>query len=58
MADTDGDGVSLDVFPTDSAESTDTDFDGIGNQRDTDDDGDGVSDDSLESELGTQSAQY
>ncbi|MDB2434960.1 cadherin repeat domain-containing protein, partial [Luminiphilus sp.] len=42
----DGDGVADadDVFPMDSAETVDTDADGIGNNADTDDDGDGVED--------------
>jgi acyl carrier protein len=44
--DTDGDGVPdyRDMFPNDSTESLDTDFDGIGNNADTDDDGDGKKD--------------
>ena len=46
--DTDNDGVSdfHDAWPLDSAESVDTDDDGVGNNADTDDDGDGVADDS------------
>ena len=45
--DTDEDGVgdAIDAFPTDPAEWTDTDGDGIGNNADGDDDGDGVVDD-------------
>ena len=44
--DTDGDGVPdyRDMFPNDSTESLDTDFDNIGNNVDDDDDGDGVVD--------------
>ena len=44
--DTDGDGVfdNLDAFRLNSAESIDTDSDGIGNNADTDDDNDGVVD--------------
>ena len=44
--DADGDGVpdSEDAFPSDPAESVDTDFDGIGNNADTDDDNDGLTD--------------
>ena len=44
--DTDGDDVpdSADAFPLDSAESLDTDGDGIGNNGDLDDDDDGYSD--------------
>ncbi|MGP4846069.1 hypothetical protein ACTXGQ_18210, partial [Marinobacter sp. 1Y8] len=44
--DADGDGVEdyFDVFPSNPAESTDTDQDGIGNNADSDDDGDGYSD--------------
>lgn len=44
--DTDGDGVidSLDAFPTDPTETTDTDEDGIGNNADVDDDNDGLPD--------------
>ena len=43
-SDTDGDGVndSLDVFPTDSNESLDSDGDGTGNNADPDDDNDGL----------------
>jgi len=46
--DTDRDGVidSLDLFPLDSTEWSDSDSDGIGNNADTDDDNDGVSDSS------------
>ena len=42
LADTDADGVNdnLDAFPTDDAETVDTDGDGQGNNADTDDDGD------------------
>jgi hypothetical protein len=40
-----------DAFPLDSAESVDTDGDGIGNNADTDDDGDGLSD-SVETNTG------
>ena len=44
--DTDRDGVidSLDLFPLDSNEWSDSDSDGIGNNADTDDDNDGVED--------------
>ena len=42
--DTDGVEDSLDAFPLDPSETTDTDLDGIGNNTDTDDDGDGVED--------------
>ena len=44
--DTDNDGVvdTLDAFPNDPSEWTDTDSDGIGNNLDTDDDGDGYLD--------------
>jgi hypothetical protein len=42
--DTDGVEDSLDAFPLDPSETTDTDLDGIGNNADTDDDGDGVED--------------
>ena len=44
--DLDNDGVidSLDAFPADPTEWTDTDADGIGNNLDTDDDGDGFLD--------------
>ena len=44
--DLDNDGVidSLDAFPADPTEWTDTDADGIGNNIDTDDDGDGFLD--------------
>jgi len=46
--DTDRDGIidSLDLFPLDSTEWSDSDSDGIGNNADTDDDNDGVSDSS------------
>ena len=46
--DYDGDGVpnASDHFPQDPSESTDLDFDGIGNNADNDDDGDGVIDES------------
>ena len=54
--DCDNDGVidSLDAFPRDSSETTDTDFDGIGNNLDSDDDGDGLSD-TDEEVIGTDS---
>ncbi len=44
--DSDNDGVddTLDAFPNDPSEWTDTDSDGIGNNLDTDDDGDGFLD--------------
>jgi chitinase len=44
--DTDGDGYndSVDAFPDNGSEWTDTDGDGIGNNADTDDDQDGMSD--------------
>ena len=44
--DLDGDGAqdSLDAFPQDASETTDTDSDGTGNNADTDDDNDGVLD--------------
>ena len=44
--DADGDGVNDmdDAFPTDPAESSDSDADGIGNNADPDDDNDGVLD--------------
>lgn len=53
-SDTDGDDVpdSADAFPLDSAESLDTDRDGIGNNGDLDDDDDGYSD-AAELEAGT-----
>ena len=46
LIDTDFDGIrnTLDAFPTDRNETTDTDGDGIGNNADLDDDGDGVQD--------------
>lgn len=46
VQDSDGDGVpdNIDAFPTDPAESVDTDHDGIGNNADPDDDGDGMPD--------------
>ena len=46
VLDLDGDGVidSLDAFPSNSAETVDTDGDGTGNNADTDDDNDGVLD--------------
>ena len=46
IVDSDGDGVedSLDAFPADPTEWTDTDNDGLGNNSDTDDDGDGYLD--------------
>lgn len=46
FVDSDGDGIadSGDRFPTDPAESSDTDADGVGDNADTDDDGDGISD--------------
>ncbi|MGD9081295.1 MAG: fibronectin type III domain-containing protein [Desulfobacterales bacterium] len=45
-SDTDGDGVPdyQDAFPSNPAETVDTDGDGIGNNADTDDDGDGMPD--------------
>ena len=45
-ADDDNDGADddADAFPKNSAETTDTDGDGTGNNADTDDDGDGVND--------------
>ena len=45
-SDTDGDGVPdyQDAFPSDPAETVDTDGDGIGNNADTDDDGDEMPD--------------
>ena len=47
QADDDGDGINnvQDAFPRDASESSDTDYDGIGNNADDDDDGDGVTDD-------------
>ena len=52
--DTDGDGVedSIDAFPLDPLEWTDTDGDGIGNNADPDDDNDGF-EDSIEIIVGT-----
>ena len=46
FGDSDGDGVpdNEDVFPSDPAETTDTDRDGIGNNADTDDDNDKMPD--------------
>ena len=45
-SDDDDDGVedSIDEFPFDSTESTDSDGDGIGDNADSDDDNDGVED--------------
>lgn len=45
--DTDGDGYNdeVDVFPNDDTEWFDSDYDGIGNNKDFDDDNDGFSDD-------------
>ena len=44
--DTDGDGAAdaFDAFPSNTNEMFDTDFDGLGDNRDFDDDGDGVAD--------------
>ena len=44
--DSDGDGIvdSLDAFPDDARETTDTDRDGVGNNGDQDDDNDGAED--------------
>lgn len=46
LLDSDGDGSIdyFDVFPTNPQETTDTDFDGIGNNADSDDDNDGSPD--------------
>ena len=53
-ADTDGDvyNDSVDVFPLDSNEWSDTDGDGVGDNKDSDDDNDGLSD-TEEAKLGT-----
>ena len=42
--DNDGTEDTLDAFPMNNTEDTDTDGDGIGNNADTDDDGDGIAD--------------
>ena len=46
FTDSDSDGTvdTLDAFPFDPSETSDTDGDGVGNNQDTDDDGDGVPD--------------
>lgn len=46
LGDKDNDGVidQLDAFPSDSSETLDSDWDGIGNNQDEDDDGDGFKD--------------
>ena len=45
---------SVDEFPDDATESTDSDSDGVGNNADTDDDNDGFSD-IVETAAGTSS---
>lgn len=56
VPDSDGDGVpdSIDAFPNNSNETTDTDGNGIGNTVDPDDDGDGIPDEEDSFPLGPQ----